>query len=196
MSTTHSMRAADGSFEVDWSQDDSEFLWYSWPRDYACPRAEAAFVGQAADQKDKAEIANSYGSNGQGFRFREPTHAAASVRLSAIQFTSSKIHFSDNIGRMSGMTLYDQALFSGDGIADPELYEVFGERRSKEQAQVEVSTPHRVAYRHDGQNNAVHFDTSVTRYAPEDLWAETSGRYADIPAAERIYIKHWQLFRQ
>ncbi|USN99714.1 MAG: prepilin-type N-terminal cleavage/methylation domain-containing protein [Phycisphaeraceae bacterium] len=167
------------------SGDNFEF--HSWPADYACPLAEAAFLSGSADRADRAEIPNSYGENTQGFGFR--THGNASVRISNIQRPSDKLFFTDNIGWRSGLTRNN-----GEDIANPALYEEFGEQRFKDESQIDPDTPHRVAYRHDGKATGVAFDASADTYAGDELWAPTAGRGVDTSIAERIRFMRWELF--
>jgi prepilin-type N-terminal cleavage/methylation domain-containing protein len=175
--------------ESDHSGSDSEFEWHSWPAAYACPLAEAAFLSRTADEAGRAEIANSYGQNTQGFGFLETGNA--SVRRTRVKRPSEIIQFNDNIGWRSG-----HSRDNGDPIADPTLYANYGEQRFKDESTVDPDTPHRIAYRHGGNEgacNCVRFDGSTCSHKAEELWLPLRGRNADPMEANLLIDARWDI---
>ena len=101
--------------------------------------------------------------------------------------------FTDNIGWRSGMFKQGN---DDKWIANPDYYAEYGERRFKDESQIDPDTPHRVAYRHDGSANAVCFDGSAATYSMGQLWSPFVGRGADVEKAERLLELRWEIFKE
>ena len=184
---TEYMAAADAEFSVFGGSED--FIRGAWPAGYACPSASGAFASPTAEIRDVAEMWNSYGENSEGFNFEVET---GTFRGLQVQNPSDKILFNDNVGWRSGFSkVYDSR---GVDVANPDLYDTFGEDRFRVQSgNGNSDTPHRVAYRHDGRTNALTFGGHVEKFVADDLWAPNSGRDVDPEKAERIITRRWEI---